>query len=103
MVVLSRIKQGMTCDHLFSVSSDIQAASTTQSSTAATSQVKEGKKLETGFPPFKASQFQDLFKTFSRLNYLLLEIKTQLIRFGQILTKHQVNQIIWNDVPIAPE
>jgi hypothetical protein len=26
-----------------------------------------------------------------------------LIRFGQILTKHQVNQIIWNDVPIAPE
>jgi hypothetical protein len=44
--------------------------------------------LRTGFPPFKASQFPDLFKTFSRLNYL--EIKAQLIRFGQILTKHQV-------------
>jgi hypothetical protein len=28
------------------------------------------------------------FKTFSILNYL--EIKTQLIRFGQILTKHQI-------------
>jgi hypothetical protein len=42
----------------------------------------------TGFPPFKASQFQDLFKTFSRLNYV--EIKTQLIGFGQIVTKHQV-------------
>jgi hypothetical protein len=41
-----------------------------------------------GFPPFKASQFQNLFKTFSRLNYL--EIKTQLIRFRQILMKHQV-------------
>jgi hypothetical protein len=41
-----------------------------------------------GFPPFKASQFQDLFKTFSRLNYL--KIKTQLIRFEQILMKHQV-------------
>jgi hypothetical protein len=47
--------------------------------------------LFTGFTPFKASQFQDLFKTFSRLNYL--EIKTQLIRFGQILTKHQACQV----------
>jgi hypothetical protein len=46
------------------------------------------KALYSGFPPFKASQFQAHFKTFSRLNYL--EIKTQLIRFGQILTKHQV-------------
>jgi hypothetical protein len=64
--------------------------------------------LQSEFPPFKASQFQDLFKYFSRLNYL--EIKTQLIRFGQILMKHQACQVagkptkeFGNDVPTAPE
>jgi hypothetical protein len=52
-----------------------------------------------GFPPFKASQFQDLFKT---------ELPRNQDPIDKIWTnfasgRQKANQGIWNDVPTAPE
>jgi hypothetical protein len=50
----------------------------------------------TGFPPFK-----DLFKTFSRLNYLVIKTQVDKIwtNFDEASGRQKANQRIWNDVP----
>jgi hypothetical protein len=55
----------------------------------------------TGFPPFKASQFQDLFKTELPRNQDPIDKIWK--NFDEASGRRRANQRIWNDVPTAPE
>jgi hypothetical protein len=57
--------------------------------------------INTGFPPFKASQFQDLFKT--ELPRYQDPIDKILKKYYEASGRRKANQTIWNDVPTAPE
>jgi hypothetical protein len=60
-----------------------------------------GRLTTPGFPPFKASQFQDLFKTELLRNQD--PIDKIWTNFDEALGRRKANQRIWNDVPTAPE